>query len=425
MKIKQTAIILLMTILFIFFNDCSIPKVQAYQQLPSTVNFFSSEATYVDYDGSPIEMEMIEYKLFNINRPAYCLNINHAILPFNQGNNVKVQGLLNNMNIWRVIKNGYPNVEPIDLKCESVREAYVATQIAIYASIYDLDLTKFTPHDSDNVSHSNAINAAKTIAEAACKSTESKITAIATIKPEKDEWQTDADNSNFLSKTYSLQTSAESLTFDVKLIGNSSNKASIEDMLHHQKTSFEPYEKFKIKLPIQQLEEGETFQIQVTTHLKTYPVFYANQQGQEFAIPMGYYEPVTTTITEMYDPNQTEIVVQTKDGDNEQPLQNAVFQIASQSGKILYSDITTNERGEAILKKVIPGTYLLKQIKVPEGYDGYEHEVELQVKWNERCYASVDNFKLPTNEYQPKPQDQTNVTASEKKDIKILPRAGC
>lgn len=432
MKTTKKITILLMTSVLFFLSIFSIfptQKVQAYTEIPNKADLFSEgEVVYFNYKGIGIGVEVIQYQLSGVKQPVYCLNKGRPGVTQEHTYSVKLEEVLNDMKVWRAITNGYPFKSLEELGCKTFYEAYAATKMAVYDTMYNYDLSKFTPHDANNPAHVRTVNAIKKIITAARNSTDSKIAAVAKIKTKNDEWKVDENDKNYVSKTYYLETSASNLTFEVTLSGEGSKQVILTDTQEQARNSFNGGEEFKIKIPIKDLGEGGKFNIKVETDLKTFPIFYGespNPDWQNFAVTVGYYEPTTSTLQETYYPNKTEIEIYKQDGDTKKPLENASFQILDENHNIVFSEVNTNEEGKAILKDFIPGTYYIKEMKTPEGYYGYDKEIELNIKLNEKCMITVDNFTLPKEEYEPKPQEENHISASERKEIKTLPRTGC
>ena len=82
--------------------------------------------------------------------------------------------------------------------------------------------------------------------------------------------------------------------------------------------------------------------------------------------------------------NETKIEIVKKDAETEKPLQGAKFNILDASGNIVYSDITTNEEGLAVIDKVLPGKYYIQEIKAPEGYELSKSNIEVEITNAER-----------------------------------------
>ena len=79
------------------------------------------------------------------------------------------------------------------------------------------------------------------------------------------------------------------------------------------------------------------------------------------------YEDVNTEIIQEYEKNGTEIIIQKEDEETEEPLKGAKFEILDENQKNI-KVIETDEKGQIHLEQVIPGTYYIREIKAPEGY---------------------------------------------------------
>ena len=91
---------------------------------------------------------------------------------------------------------------------------------------------------------------------------------------------------------------------------------------------------------------------------------------------------------------------------------------------VVYTDLKTDENGKVEIENLIPGKYYLKEIEAPEGYYGYDEELEIEVKYNEALKVTVNNYKIPEEEDYEKPQDENRITVGEKREEKKLPRTG-
>ena len=78
-----------------------------------------------------------------------------------------------------------------------------------------------------------------------------------------------------------------------------------------------------------------------------------------------------------------------------------------------------NEKGEAILENVLPGTYYVKEIQAPTGYILYNGYIEIKPKFNEELTITIKNTK----------EEVPNIEITENKlevknTIKKLPKTG-
>ncbi|WP_313897300.1 SpaA isopeptide-forming pilin-related protein [Bacillus cereus group sp. BfR-BA-01380] len=62
-------------------------------------------------------------------------------------------------------------------------------------------------------------------------------------------------------------------------------------------------------------------------------------------------------------------------------LKNAVFQILDQDGKEV-GRVTTDENGKAVSEQLLFGTYMIKEIKAPDGYMLLRDPIEVEITAN-------------------------------------------
>ena len=334
---------------------------------------------------------------------------------------VDINQLLSNQKIWRAIVNGYPFKTPEQLGCENMKEAYAATKMAVYDAMYNYDLNKFTVHDN-SASNKRVVAAIKQIITAARNSTDTKIAATLKIKTDDTKWEVDPLDSQYASKTYYVEASAANESYEISISGENSNRWKITDENNQEKTKFATNEKFKILLPIADLEEEGEFQIHASSNLKTMPILYGetpNPDWQNFAVTAGSYEMADTTLKQKYQENKTKIEIIKQDGDTQKPLANAVFRLLDENKQILYSDLTTDENGISNIDYLIPGTYYLEEIQAPNGYYGYDELIEVKIGLQEKVVITVDNYEELEEKPSDEPPTEYEISAGKK-----LPQTG-
>ena len=207
-------------------------------------------------------------------------------------------------------------------------------------------------------------------------------------------------------------------------LSNSSNaRFKITDVKNTEKTEFDTTEKFKVLIPIVDLEKSGEFTLTAKSDLKTMPIFYGespNQDWQNYAVTVGEYEMADTSIKQTYQENKTQIEIQKQDGDTKIPLKNGTFNLLDENKQILYSELTTNDQGVIEVKHLLPGIYYLEEIKAPDGYYGYEDLIQIEVKLNQKTVVKVDNYKEQEEKPSEDPQEETEISVGEKK----LPKTG-
>ena len=336
---------------------------------------------------------------------------------------VSINKLVTNNKIWRAIVNGYPFKTPQELGCNNMHEAYAATKMAVYDAMYNYDLNKFTVHGNVD-SNKRVVAAIKKIITAARNSKDTKKVATITVKDESKEWKVDSVNKNYLSKTYSVTASAANETYKISLENDTKKVAKVVDINNKERTTFKKNEKFKVLLPIVELEEKGTFTIKASSELKTMPILYGetpNPEWQNFAVTAGFFETTDVKLNQSYSQNYTKIEIIKKDGKGQNALKGGIFNLYDEKNNLLYTDLTTDEKGKIVIENLIPGKYYLEEIVAPEGYSKLEDRVEIDLKLNQTYKVTVNNFEKPEDEDKVVPEED-EVTVGEEE--KLLPRTG-
>ena len=252
------------------------------------------------------------------------------------------------------------------------------------------------------------------IREKARNSNESKKIATIKIIAETENWQIDNLDKNSISKTYRVDASAANEEYTISIANN--NIAKVVDESNVEKTTFKSKEKFKIMLPIKQLEETGEIIINAKSNVKTYPILYGKstvENKQNYVLTVGEFET-----------NTTKIKVIKKDGDTKNSLSGSKFKLLDENEKIIYTELITDEKGIIEIKNLVPGKYHLKEVQAPSGYLPYEKEIDISLKLNETVEITVENFKEPEDEEKEVPEETSKLEVGERKEIKKLPRTG-
>ena len=324
--------------------------------------------------------------------PVYCLDRElHGVGDYIATYDVTNQGKLTDLGLWRVIINGYPYKTPEQLGALDEQEAYTATKQAIYCYIYN---TRIEQYSAINDSGVRVINAINTILENAKNSTEDfNNTNIEISQSEK--WEVDEIENKYISKQYKIKSNINISKFTLNL-ENQPKGSKITNLENQEKSEFNSNENFKILIPIDSLEESGEFKVKIQTQMETKPIFFGkapNGDLQDYALTAFSYEDVGTELLQEYEENGTEIIIQKQDQETEEALKKAKFEILDKSQKVIRV-AETNEKGQIILDKLMPGTYYIREVKAP---DGYAIDMELQqidINLNEKITLKVDNSKI-------------------------------
>ena len=421
--IKKTFIILMISAMLFTAQILSNASKATVIEQNSTVKLYSKgELICLVYNGIKIGTQFVVYEKDGKEYPAYCVNREKDGVTEDYSYDVIAEKIYSNNLVWNAVINGYPFKTPQELGCNTEIEAFTATKLAIYDMLYDYDMSKF------NICANNGqivLNAMRQIREKARNSNESKKIATIKIIAETENWQIDNLDKNCISKTYRVDASAANEEYTISIANN--NIAKVVDESNVEKTTFKSKEKFKIMLPIKQLEEAGEIIINAKSNVKTYPILYGKstvENKHNYVLTVGEFETSTTTLKERYMGNTTKIKVIKKDGDTKNSLSGSKFKLLDENEKIIYTELITDEKGIIEIKNLVPGKYHLKEVQAPSGYLPYEKEIDISLKLNETVEITVENFKEPEDEEKEVPEEPSKLEVGERKEIKKLPRTG-
>lgn len=416
----------MMIIILFGVTACFNNESKAATYLIKEAQLYSKgEMVSFKYQGTGIGVQFVVYEKDGVEYPAYCLDKTLIGVTTEQGVTIKVKKALEDVKIWRVITNGYPFKTPAELKCNSEAEAFAATKMAVYDTMYNYDWADF---EALNEQGKRVIEAAESIAKIAEKSTETKITGEVEIKAVTEGWVQDDIEKEYVSKTYEVITNAESTGYTIQISATQLEGQKITDENNQEKSTFKNGEKFKILIPTARIESkievDRKIRITATADLKTKPILFgetSNSNYQDYAVVGGEWEFEKTTLVETYPPNKTCIKILKEDAETKEALEGAKFNIFDENKNLAYTDVTTNEEGIVEIIGVMPGKYYIEEVKSPDGYTRYEEIIEIELGFNENYTVNVNNYKKPQKEE--KEIEDKEITVTSKQEV-ALPRTG-
>lgn len=370
------------------------------------------------YKGAPVKVSYVEYTENGVHYPAYCMDKTKPGAE-TEPYTVSIDEAINDVGLWRRIINGYPYKTIQELGVASKEEAFTATKQAIYCYIHKNNINDYGPIGEAGT---RTLNAMKKIIQDAENSTETKISNTITINKDTSKWEQDEIEKDYVSKTYSVTALASIQNYKITLTKeNAENLGGIKltDLNNNEKQEFSPNEKFKILIPIKNLTEEGTINIEVEAKVNTKPVLYGkapNSSYQDYALTAATYEDGSGNTKDEYNKNETKIIILKKDEEDGKTLQGVEFQLLNENKEPIYVDLKTNEEGKIVINNLVPGTYYIKETKTIDGYEIYDELIEVKVQMNQELTVTINNKK------QEKPKIETKEYGY--KEVKKLPVTG-
>lgn len=381
------------------------------------------------WKGLRIHTHLAVYKKDGKEYPAYCMDRELPGVEIGRTQTVDVKQLVNNVMVWRAIINGYPYKSISELGCNTEEEAYLATKQAVYCMLTNRDVNEYS---AIGEAGERTLNALKTIVNNARNSNQTKVSSELTVNEQEKLWKIDDLDGKYISKTFSVtaNTSMSKYTVNVKNLKIEGYK--LVDQNNKEKTEFTNSEKFKILIPIQEVKQDGNFSIEVSAQVATKPVFYGESRDsglQSYALTGYTYEEGTGSKKVYYTKNETKIIITKTDDKTGKKLEGVEFELLDKDQNKIYTEITTNKDGMAIIDNLLPGIYYVKETKTLEGYQLYSKLIKVELELNEETTVNVINSEKEPEIY--KEEKKTELAVKEKKsNIKVkeigpkLPKTG-
>ena len=381
------------------------------------------------WKGLRIHTHLAVYKKDGKEYPAYCMDRELPGVEIGRTQTVDVKQLVNNVMVWRAIINGYPYKSISELGCNTEEEAYLATKQAVYCMLTNRDVNEYS---AIGEAGERTLNALKTIVNNARNSNQTKVSSELTVNEQEKLWKIDNLDGKYISKTFSVtaNTSMSKYTVNVKNLKIEGYK--LVDQNNKEKTEFTNSEKFKILIPIQEVKQDGKFSIEVSAQVATKPVFYGESRDsglQSYALTGYTYEEGTGSKKVYYTKNETKIIITKTDDKTGKKLEGVEFELLDKDQNKIYTEITTNKDGMAIIDNLLPGIYYVKETRTLEGYQLYSKLIKVELELNEETTVNVINSEEEQEIY--KEEKKTELAVKEeqsgikvKETVQKLPKTG-
>ncbi len=262
---KQIKKILKITIFVIFtlINTC-----QAIEPLRTNLKIGGQCKDLLTYKGEKIELSYVYYQSKAFNVPAYCIDITKQGVTKEYLYDVTKKEYIKDDTLWRYIINGFPYKTVEELGCQTEKEAYMATQQAIYTYLYNYDINDF---GAIGEAGERTLNALKQIIKNAKSSTEKRPSSSVIIRSLQEGFTIDEVDSNYVSKTYEIIVDC---TIKKCTVMNLSDDKTIKitDENNVEKSLFKQNEKFKILVPVENLQKDGIAKFVVNLEIASKPI---------------------------------------------------------------------------------------------------------------------------------------------------------
>ena len=324
---------------------------------------------------------------------------------------VSVNEAITDVNLWRIIINGYPYKSIQELGCNNKQEAFTATKQAIYCYIHGNN-----PNDYQAIGEAGqrTLNALNKILRDAKNSNETQISNNVKINREADTFKVDNINKECVSKIYSIKAGTTITNYKVNLSatkGQLPEEIKITDLNNNEKQEFSQNEKFKILIPIKNLRNNGSFNIKIETKIKNKPVLYGkapDSNYQDYALTTATYEDAKGKTEDDFYKNETKIKIIKQDKDTKEKLEGVEFNLLDKDKNFYFMEMNTRIQVEHPVTEAVTDMDLIKeQIRIAAGEPLSVSQEDIKISGHAiECRINAEN---PEKNFMPCPGMITDI----------------
>ena len=390
--IKKIPVILLLSIIFIS-NAINIVKA-VYEIQEAQVVKIGDAPYHLKYYNENKKMytysicSIVGYYKDDIFYPAYCLNRDLHGVGAVDSYTVDVDNIIENRQVWRAVKNGYPYKSAKEMGLESDYDAFAVTKFAIYCLLGQADINLYIADENDSEGQA-MLRALHNLVDIGVNGTETfsnelKISKVTNL----------VEDGNYYSITYKVNSGSTISKYKIKSVSGLSNGDNLTDMVGNIKTEFNSNEKFKIKILKTNLNSDKDINVEIKASLKNYPMFYGKTRisgTQDYLLTANSYQDLETNINTKLKLNTGKIIINKKDDETKQGIKDTVFEIYNSENQSI-GTYMTDENGKIEIPNLYQGSYYAKETKSNENYIlKKENEYSINVEYNKTSTIDIEN----------------------------------
>lgn len=320
--------------------------------------------------------------------PAYCLNRDLHGVGAVESYMVDVDSLIDNIQVWRAVKNGYPYKTASEMGLTSDFDAFAVTKFAIYCLTGQADVNVYTADEGDEEGQAmlRALHHLVEIGRNGTDTFSNELKIIQTGELEED--------GEYYSITYQVSAGSTISKYQVKAVSGLAEGDLLTDIKGEPKNSFYSGENFKIKISKSNLNSDKNIKIEVEAELKNYPMFYGKTRisgTQNYLLTANSYQNITTRIETNLKLNTGKVIVYKIDDETGQGIGNTTFEIYKDNQELV-GTATTDSNGKLEFSNLYQGNYFLKETKANDNYILEENsQFNIDVAYNKTTTIEIEN----------------------------------
>ena len=326
----------------------------------------------------------VTYQKDGVEYPAYCLNKEYPGVGEYDGYTVDIDAVLDNVQIWRTIINGYPYKTPAELGVENKYDAFVATKQAVYSILYGYDpATRYRGGDERGTKIANAVVNLVNIGRYGNQTPSDGTITMRTSGSLYEE-------GNYWVQKFNVSSSVDMASSTANL----PEGAIITNGSGTQTNSFAGSESLYLKIPKSSMNKDiSNAIINVQGKCKTYPVFYGKTRinaTQNYAVTYDPFGDGVGRATLNVKTNTGKLQINKTDSETSKPIEGVTFQLTKADGTVV-ANATTNSNGIATFSGLYQGNYKLTEISTNDNYVINKATFDVNVEYNKSTTQNITN----------------------------------
>lgn len=322
--------------------------------------------------------------------PAYCLN-KDLYGAEKESYSVDVDSLIDNNQVWRAVKNGYPYKTASEMGLSSDFDAFAVTKFAIYCLRGESNLDYFSADEEDEEGQA-MLNALHHLVDIGLNGTENYNDELKILQ--KGDLTEDG---KYYSLVYEVKAGNTIQNYNIKSITGITEGDLLTDLDGNIKTAFNSGENFKIKIPKDKLVPTKEFNIKIEATLNSYPLYYGKTRvagTQNYLLTASTYQNIEAEINTKLELNTGKIVINKIDEDTKEAIEGVEFELYNAKDEIL-GTYKTDENGKIEISNLFSGQYKLKETKTNDNYIlDEDNEFTIEVNYNKTTEKTIENKKI-------------------------------
>ena len=324
--------------------------------------------------------------------PAYCMDRNLTGAG-EKSYTVKIDNLLKNNKVWRVIKNGYPYKTAKELGLKTKEDAFVITKHAVYCMLgqADIGLYKAEKDDEEAVAMLKALKKLVQIGENGEEKQQQNPLSIEKVGEQKEE-------ENYFTQEYKITSKSDFNTYELTKLEGATPNTYIANTKGEKSKSLKSTENFKLMIPKEEVSKNLEVKITVQAECKAYIIYEGKttvSKTQNYVVTAGEYATATASIIQKVEVPNASITINKKAEETDLPLQNVKFELYKDNQ--LIDTKQTDEEGKVKFENLYSGIYKIKEIETDKYYVLEKGEKEINLATSENKEITITN-KLKTGQ---------------------------